>query len=149
MMVVGIDPGLGCTGLAIHDTECGWWTAYSIRSGGAPLVSRANYIASEIKRITPPIVDLLVVELPQVYQGHLQIGDPNDLIKLSVLVGSVCATINHRHAMLPLPREWKGQVPKKIHHKRIREEVPGLGRISKDAMDAVGLALYGKRIHHA
>ena len=139
MKILAIDPGLRCTGIAIYnDTQ---WTVESVRVEEHDLAVRVRTIAACI-RILCPSCDLLVIERPQVYQGRLQKGDPNDLIDLSVLVGALLS-IPHVKALLPRPREWKGQTPKDIHHKRIRELLPNLGPVSKDAMDAVGLAIWG------
>jgi len=138
MNVIGIDPGLRCTGLATFDGKT--WDVRSIRSTERDLAARCEEIAASIP-CAP--VDLLVIERPQVYQGRLQKGDPNDLVDLAVLVGVLLRHIPHVRALLPRPRDWKGQVPKDIHHRRLRARVPDLGPASKDAMDAVGLALWG------
>jgi hypothetical protein len=137
--IIAIDPGLRCTGVAYY-TPLGDWEASSIRPKGRSLIERIDQI---LERIGSDYWDLAVIEKPQVYQGRLQKGDPNDLIDLAVLVGALVCHINATKFLLPRPQEWKGQVPKEIHHRRIRKAVPGLGRQSKDALDAVGLGLYG------
>lgn len=105
-------------------------------------------------------------------EGQRQYPDskvrPNDLIALAQVAGAATAfsrrtnTKNVRAWLyMPLPQDWKGQVPKKIHQARVlrrvgltpegkadycfpKEKVGLLARVSdwKHASDAVGLALY-------
>jgi hypothetical protein len=138
MNILGIDPGLRACGVA-EQTRTGA-AAWTIRPKTRTLTERIQEI---LPRIYRGPWDLVVIEKPQIYQGHLQKGDPNDLIDLAVLVGAIIGHVSATKILLPLPAEWKGQVPKDIHHRRIRKRVPGLGRCSKDALDAVGLYLYG------
>ena len=145
MRILAIDPGLACCGVAWYVD--GTYGACSVRVKGQDLVERCKEITRSVieKSPTPSahllFWDLLVIEKMQVYQGSKQEGDPNDLINLSILTGILFERIPYADHLLPLPVTWKGGVPKEIHHRRIREEVPGLGRQSKDAMDAVGLVL--------
>lgn len=138
MNILGIDPGLRACGVASVTGE-GHWYAGTIRPKTRTLQERIQEIVRHMPRIP---WDLIVIEMPQIYQGYKQEGDPNDLLRLSLLVGALIVSLDGE-ILLPLPSQWKGQVPKEIHHRRIRARVPGLGRQSKDAMDAVGLALYG------
>lgn len=108
----------------------------------------------------PPTV---VIECPQVYRQSLQKGDPNDLIKLATKVGEIGMAYRmvyylrgvDFHYEKPLPRDWKGQVPKSIHHnrelKKLSEEerramVQDLKRVPMgawgDVKDAVCLGLW-------
>jgi hypothetical protein len=139
MRILGIDPGLRACGVAEHHD--GVWRTETIRPQARDLVERVREILDHF-RVQIGLPDLVVIELPQVYQGHLQKGDPNDLIKLAVLVGAITALFICP-VLLPTPTQWKNAVPKEIHHRRIRAKLPELGRCSKDAMDAVGLCLYG------
>lgn len=147
MRVLGIDPGLRATGVALY--ENGTWHTDTIR------VTPTKDLAWRVWAITYDVqefasydccdcnIDLLVIEHMQIYPGRKQKGDPNNLIKLAMIEGAIIGTVDHSQALLPTPRAWKGGVPKKIHHKRIRERLPKLGKCSADAVDAVGLALYG------
>lgn len=94
----------------------------------------------------------VVVELPQVYRGPLLKGDPNDLLHLVGVLGHLCGQLEAHCGVGEVefhhyrPAEWKGQVPKAIHHERIQR------RLSKseitvwpkghNAKDAVGLGLF-------
>lgn len=152
MRILGIDPGLNACGVAIYDTETKTVeSVFTVRTKItlSTLALRVLSVCGEISYLTgSETLDLVVIEKPQVYQGALQKGDPNDLIDLTVLVGALVQGSRRSEILLTTPRQWKGQVPKNIHHKRIRKRLPDLGRCSKDAMDAVGLCLYGAD-HHA
>lgn len=70
-------------------------------------------------------IDDLVVELPQDY-GSNRAVDPNNLISLGYKVGAIVGVFAGLHYLLEHvftqklvhPNEWKGQVPKPIHHDR-------------------------------
>ena len=141
MKVLGIDPGFRACGVAYFD---GVWQAVTVRPKGRGLWPRV----CEILRVLGPVtVDVLVVERPQIYEQRLMKGDPNDEVMLAVLVGALARHVTATKVLLPTPHDWKGQTPKDISHARIRKRLPALGVCSKDALDAVGLALYG--VDHA
>jgi hypothetical protein len=151
MIAVGIDPGMRSTGLCLYDN--GVFRAVTIRP-------KADVLADKIWEITNAVteyvrfqawtecrVDLLVIERMQIYTTDKSKGDPNDLIPLAMLGGAILARVYAMEILLPTPAAWKGQVPKTIHHQRIRAKAPTLGRCSKDALDAVGLVLWGLERH--
>ena len=155
MRIMGIDPGLRCTGVAWGDLgNPELIQSYSVRVKPSSLQNRiSNITASVINQYLAGLApDVVIIEKPQVYQGHLQKGDPNDLIDLAILVGQLMSSLSFvwlSTILLPTPAQWKGQIPKDIHHRRIRKQCPHLGSISKDAMDAAGLVLYGMEYYHA
>lgn len=67
--------------------------------------------------------DACVIEVPQIYTGERQKGDPNDLIDLAVMVGGYRATAERAGFAVTLvrPRAWKGQLPKDVCWTRVRE----------------------------
>lgn len=94
-----------------------------------------------------------IMEIPQIYPGQQQKGDQNDLIKLAVMVGrySDRATACGFRVKLVKPREWKGQLPKDVCWKRVRETltVLELGTMEKlpksrahNMHDAIGLGTW-------
>lgn len=103
-------------------------------------------------------VTQIVVELPRVYQGSKQKGDPNDLIELAAVVGALCMWIGGADgvdevpARVYYPYEWKGMVPKQIHHERAKArldaaemaavELPSAKSLQHNVWDAVALALH-------
>lgn len=65
----------------------------------------------------------LVVEIPQVYTGP-QDEDRNDLVDLAGVVGAISAhTLIESVEWSPLPRDWKGQIPKEVTQKRVNKRL--------------------------
>lgn len=93
-----------------------------------------------------PCAETGIVELMSVYPGDRAKGDPNDLIAVAT-VGAELAGRKCDFVRYVSPRDWKGQVPKEIHHERILsrldedEKVLVVGQ-NHDTKDAVGLGLY-------
>ena len=83
-------------------------------------------------------VTRLAIELPQVYHDEIE-TDQNDLIDLAAVVGEVCRAFLEAVAVVYLPAEWKGQVPKKIVHERMWK------RLSPEEVAVVPKAVRGKR----
>lgn len=87
-----------------------------------------------------------ICELMTVYAGASQKGDQNDLVRVAT-VGAQVVAIKTDMARFVEPRTWKGQVPKGIHHDRIREKLKDVEKMvaknaAMDTMDAIGLGLY-------
>lgn len=96
-----------------------------------------------------------ILERPQIYRQEQQKGDPNDLITLAIQLGRYVERLeaSGTKTALVLPRTWKGQVPKDVHHRRIVAKLTPteaalvasrLTRVSEskqhNVLDAVGLA---------
>ena len=92
------------------------------------------------------LVQLLVIEKPQVYKNAR--ARSSDLVDLAVSTGRIAAP--YENVVYYLPREWKGQTPKGIHHARIvsalseyeRRALPKRKGELKHVLDAVGIGLY-------
>jgi hypothetical protein len=135
--VLGIDPGLNACGIAWCRGEV--WNTLTVR----PRATELHHILREIVAQVPAGPwDLVVQERPQIYTNRKAKGDPNDMIPLAMLVGAIVLAVQPAPVLLPWPRQWKGTVPKDIHHARLRTRLPGIKACSKDAMDAVGLVLW-------
>jgi Holliday junction resolvasome RuvABC endonuclease subunit len=82
-MVVGIDPSLSCTGLAIVDENGGVWTGRATTTTvDMVLPERRRRIRLALSRILvqlPPQADLFVLEAPS---QHSQMGNHNDRVGL-------------------------------------------------------------------
>jgi hypothetical protein len=66
----------------------------------------------------------LIVEIPQIYGKGQEEKDPNDLIDLAGVVGAIASKICYGKVIWsPVPREWKGQLPKVISVKRVEEKL--------------------------
>lgn len=86
-------------------------------------------------------IDDLIVEIPQDY-GPNRTVDPNDLISLGYKVGALIGVFVAYHNLLDRkfthavirPNQWKGQVPKNIHHDRT---LPALDAREKTVLQTV------------
>ena len=126
MTLLAVDPGLRGTGWAVFTDDtlsrCG-----CVEGGAGSLRERAGRIADELLRVAFATLSTLVVEMPQVYAQRKQKGDPNDLVNLAFLAGSLVQALDPDHARLVRPRDWKGTVPKTrllgdyiIHRRNLR-----------------------------
>jgi hypothetical protein len=142
MKILAIDPGLNATGLAWTNPDGGVLVRTSRPAKRREIRDKVDNILQDLPTAPASGWDILIIEVPQIYTGVSMTGDPADLVRLSLLVGGLLCRIPHEGSMLVHPNTWKGQVPKNIHHKRIRARLPEIGRASKDALDAAGLWLY-------
>lgn len=96
-------------------------------------------------------LDVVVIEKPQAYAGHT--AKNNAIIDVAIGAGFALGVFFTKcyNYQLVLPREWKGQVPKAIHQKRImaklsQEELALLEGFNKgelkDIIDAIGIGLW-------
>lgn len=156
MALIAIDPGK-VTGFAVFDAsdpDLPWEGIHRLKFAGVRtfeecLVSVENHAPL---RQDKPAGDCLI-EVPQVYPGQQQKGDQNDLIKLAIMVGRYAdrATACRFRVTLVKPREWKGQLPKDVCWRRVREtltpyELTTLEKLSKSRAhnmhDAIGLGTW-------
>jgi hypothetical protein len=98
--------------------------------------------------------DLLVIEHMRVYPIARMKGDPNDLLDLAVLEGTLLQISAADQKLVPA-RDWKGQVPKNVMKPRIQRSLSEAERsVVRDATqsmnakaasnvwDALGLGLH-------
>lgn len=143
MRAIGIDPGLNATGWAVVEADKGPIATGTVRPGKddtnlyRKLLRIQVHLEIAISTYEP---ECLVVEQMQVRHGTQY--DPQDLIPLSIITG-IAFALRQQGAYIPTPTEWKGSVPKDIHHERLRKKLNFNERASKDALDAIGLAVWG------
>lgn len=163
--VISIDPGLARVAYAIWEPE----TGKLLRAG---LVRKDHEVATERAQKWADMawavddeLDLgsgdeiwLVLEVPQIYKetqnrdkkGHGR--DPNDLIDLAGVLGALAGKLVVGHVeWSPLPREWKGQLPKAISKMRVDEKLsaaeketvewPSVKEFHKDVYDAIHMGI--------
>lgn len=142
-IILGYDPGV-CSGWAFASTTEGLLACGIFES------RHFEHVVFDHPTFQP---DRLVIEYPQVYTRAE--GDPNDLIKLAIQVGKIgyyYASQYQCDVQYVKPADWKGQLPKGVHHQRIWSKANNREqRIISDAgtglaasklhnmMDAVGL----------
>lgn len=87
----------------------------------------------------------VVVEAQQYYKGGPNAGD---LLNLALVAGGAIAECVRwwptTTVMVPLPAEWKGQIPKAIHHARIMGRLGLSAEYSIHEFDAIGMALWAR-----
>ena len=66
----------------------------------------------------------LVLEIPRIYP-HRSKGDPNDIVDLALTVGEIRGHYRPlvTRVIETFPANWKGQVPKEIHHARVLRQL--------------------------
>lgn len=177
---LGIDPDLHSTALAIisrtPDNPDGMVSIKKVKIIRIP-DSLKKSCPAVYMAITPNLlkeditVSGLAMEGQEVFSTRMRGGNPQDIIHLAqmagVLMQKAVAAFAPKQVFMPEPVQWKGSVPKEIHHARIcrrlgleyslRGGTSGLYAVPKDhkkiapdinagdwkhAMDAVGLALY-------
>lgn len=168
MICLGIDPGMHFTGLAV----CSPGKVEAVRivrvartvTGVDAVVEMIVKLSDAINEIlsASPSVDYYCVEGQQKYVGAG--AAPEDLLRLALVAGAAVSLSMELgkdgiKGSVPLPREWKGNVPKKIHNERVLSRLgltpdtfgslPGAEEIKaserEHVIDAVGLAQWAIR----
>lgn len=163
--VLFVDPGSGGTGIAyfkelsvLHKNPRRPGPIYRPEFSGVVLPQGANWLTKtdnviswlneklEEKSLTGR-VGVLVVETPELWAGHSiseAASRSGSLIKLTYLSGLIAGIVRPQYIIPVLPRQWKGQLPKDLVIKRVREAWPTLhaGDDPPDhEADALGMAL--------
>lgn len=155
MDLISVDPGLRACGVAVFRESVLSRALFVVspeRSarGGAAWVAMAWAVA---QAVAAESWTSAVVEFPQQYDGESHEVDRRDLSELTAVAGAVALVLSAKASVLwtPVPREWKGQVPKDVHGRRIlsrltpaetyRVEWPKAERFRHNVTDAIGLGL--------
>lgn len=126
--LVSIDPGKWACGVAVwqkmDEMHASLIHAEFADSTSSRSVARAQGW-SDVGRMVVGRLDTLnlgkyslILEIPQVYAGE-QDENKNDLLDLAGVQGAIAACSGQWVVWSPLPREWKGQLPKEISRKRV------------------------------
>lgn len=169
MLALGVDPDLHSTAIALVGGSAAYprlHHTWILRVSPALLGDRAvaemsQKLAVFMQGGLGDEVRIGVVEGQQSYPGSKI--DPQDLVRLAQVAGAAQQMLYRcaQTVLMPLPRVWKGQVPKKVHQPRIYRrmgwdferrtnyavpKIPGDTTKAGDWKhlgDAVGLALWG------
>ena len=145
VIILSLDPGLRCSGMGLWKDGVLLHALMAQAQMGPRDIAGALEMARQVEIALTyagaPAPEFLVYEKQQVYPGAG--GDADDLFQLAYCNGAI------GHALgLPskgyLPREWKGQVPKRVHHPRI---IKALTDEERDAY-ARDTAGYAKSLVH-
>lgn len=121
-VIVAIDPGVYALGVAVLlGAELHWagLVQGTRAKKGAAAAGAAWGLLEALSRIGVLRWDLGVVEWPS-QDDKRAAGAREDVSDLTGVAGA-CAAMLHMHGELktPMPGQWKGQVPKHIHHGRL------------------------------
>ncbi len=150
-MLLSVDPGVNGCG-------CALWSDYGRLVKASYVRVKRNAVAIEQYRALAQNVrevfdgaDSLILEVPRVYQGNKQTGDPNDLVSLGVVVGLIVGVFG-KPAKTVFPYEWKRQLPDAVCAARVMSrlddaeraviELPGKS-LAHNVLDATGIGLHG------
>jgi len=152
--VLAVDPGKNLAGVALFKDGI-LSAATLIRAKEPYLVAEGVYEFFTEEAVADPgmsmDVDRLVTEGQQIYQRSQ--ADPNDMLPLAQVVGGVHALLLAKDRFIPMPREWKGTLPKEVFSQRIlsrltTEELGVLDAVQApkslmhNVVDGVGLGLW-------
>jgi hypothetical protein len=174
-MFLGVDPDLHDTGLAIVDKD-----GKVVWVGCCSILSAAFKGKDAVIQMAKALDDALAnyKMLHVIVEGQTinfkQTRNPGDILNLAHVTGiavGILVTRGWCSMQIPTPREWKGQVPKRIHHERILDSlgwkykarsgycvpisppvdmgVPLRGSQWKHVVDAIGLARWGWKENEA
>jgi len=117
--LVSLDPGLRGCGVA-------WWNVYGelrhvayVRNPEKTGDGPRAWTGYERVCLWDKRTDYFISEVPQVYRAGASKGDPDDLLQLAGVVGVFSILVSADVRIGVKPREWKGQVPKDVHHARL------------------------------
>ena len=120
LALLALDPGKRHCGWAYESREGVLRAGYWEHKGDPPLCYSA--LAEFLHRNFEP--DVVVCERMMSYPGSKAKANPNDLLPLSCMAGVVFGVFYEARHFWPLPREWKGTIPKTKHHARLLKEAP-------------------------
>jgi hypothetical protein len=135
---VSIDPGKNACGVAVwidyYLSWAGWIKNPLLKDPGKERAARWGDMAYMVNTVCVSKIHTqpysLILEIPQVYDGFSD-EDKNDLIDLAGVQGAIVGVSNVEVEWSPLPREWKGQLPKEISERRVDS------KLSQDEKDRI------------
>lgn len=155
-------PEGGSVNRVILAVDTGRATGWAVAYGGRLAACGLAQVKDDAPIALPTVSGALVlVEYPIHRREGGKDIDPNDIIKLGSRAGRVqekYLVLGNRVRMV-FPSEWKGSIPKEIHHDRIRSSLSPEARdvVSRDlanvapslrhnVLDAIGLVLWGVKL---
>lgn len=175
---IGADPDLHRTAIAVLFQKS--WSItlvtvnaeHKLREAAVRMAPGVRNAIEVIRDYYGPQSLFMAVEGQKIlYKGNANFSD---IALLSVVAGAALSALPYqpKQTRFPLPEEWKGNVPKPIHHQRIAKEldfeieIRGTGKEGygvavdeslrkqlplltdwKHGMDALGLALWARKKH--
>jgi len=122
--IASIDPGKNACGVAVWYPNILIWAGY-VKNPFSKIGKERAEKWGDMGRTVTGILGRwkdygisLVLEIPQVYTGP-QDEDRNDLLDLAGVQGAIVGASRFPVEWSPVPREWKGQLPKEVSEKRV------------------------------
>lgn len=147
--VLTVDPGLGGTGIVywlnFDLPHPQWGKVLHSKHTRNHWIYRANSIVDQFKREIEPITGLVVIENQSMWdssEAAFASARKGDIVKLAQLTGMMMkvALDAEMEVHLISPMNWKGQLPKRTVHSRIRKI---LGKKYREhEADAIGIGLH-------
>ena len=151
--LLAVDPGSHICGYALFVE--GDLVSFDFVKGTFKDVTKdAQYMANSILFHTISALEhrrlhKLVIEYPVIYPGR-SAAPPNDIVQLAYAAGIFAGILPSvsTELVLPTPKQWKGNLPKSVHHKRImlrldpklQAAIRGSAKSNiEHAIDAIGL----------
>lgn len=156
--VLAFDPGLSHTAMCFFaEGEVKALTLIEKTAGHPRLFSMVDAVRRALPDIRPTCI---VIEYPEIYvSSRAWKGNPNNIRDLAAVAFAIATEVDYKYDLypaMPLPRQWKGQTPKDVHHARLKQGLTkGQWRVVLGALnavtpslrhnlwDALGLALWG------
>lgn len=145
-MILSVDPG-------VHFHGCALWEGGELASAWLSPSGELSHLAIHSRDALG--VDILVIEIPQIYAIRRSKGGvkgQNDLVNLAFSAGQLAGQVDPERMVLYRPREWKGQVPKDIMIERIQDklspeehkrvELPRARSKAHNVWDGIGIGLF-------
>lgn len=160
-MIIAVDPGLDECGLAAVNNGSLIWAALA-RRGTRDMASKA-YNVVDLMLVNMKFggrVDL-ALEKPQIYTDRHRKGSQEPLIDLAILLGRITGLMDgiwDYTSTYYMPAQWKGQVPKHVHHARLTQMLEDTHFSWRDRVDwppkslqhnvydAIGLAFHHSKV---
>lgn len=127
MIALAVDPDLHTTGVALVESDTDGFRVVAIQTvrAGKGLRDEEAVIAmaGELHKALPSLVawaDVFAVEGQRIYQQTR--ANPMDLIRLAQVAGAAVGLCRSTNVLMPEPAVWKGQLPKDVHHARVRKK---------------------------
>tara|TARA_R110000822_G_scaffold1950_11_gene9332 strand:- start:754 stop:1257 length:504 start_codon:yes stop_codon:yes gene_type:complete len=157
-MHIGIDPGKWKMGIAAVDGDVAIAAVVRVPRGTWTETAAVNAVLDGLQALRKRGVSLhhahIHIEKPMHY-GGAKAALQRDVVALEELSLRLRAELHPLGYKVSLytPHGWKGNVPKPVHHRRVRRALSPAGRrtieavdygdAQADVWDALGLALFG------
>lgn len=117
-VLLAVDPSIRSLGVALFRNGRLYTSdRLSFKASKADIIERVAAtgpaVENWLRKLRMTMIDVLVVEWPQVYRASRAKGNPNNLLPLAGVCGAVTDAVLARQSFSYQPREWAGNTKKK------------------------------------